>query len=82
MQAEAPQAVVAETEEAMVAFFIEGCRFDMQAGLTERAVASIQAALEYCCFAPGIPVGERHLVPNQLCLAVDPKETWPAFRPP
>lgn len=57
VQAQAPQSVVEETETAIVAFFIEGCRFDMQAGFTERAVASIQAALEYGCFAPSIPVG-------------------------
>lgn len=53
----APPSVVAETEEAVVAFFIEGCRFDLQSGHTERAVASIQAALEYACFAPSFPVG-------------------------
>ena len=57
VQANAPQSVVEETEEAIVAFFVEGCRFDLQAGYTERAVASVQAALEYCCFAPSIPVG-------------------------
>lgn len=56
-QGQAPTAVIAETEDAMVAVFIEGCRFDMQAGFSERAVASIQAALEYSCFAPAIPVG-------------------------
>ncbi|KAL3135501.1 hypothetical protein ABBQ38_005981 [Trebouxia sp. C0009 RCD-2024] len=53
----APPSVVAETEEAVVAFFIEGCRFEMQSGHMERAIASIQAALEYACFAPSFPVG-------------------------
>ena len=53
----APASVVKETEEAVVAFFIEGCRFEMQSGHTERAIASIQAALEYACFAPSFPVG-------------------------
>ena len=59
----APASVVKETEEAVVAFFIEGCRFEMQSGHTERAIASIQAALEYACFAPSFPVG-------MLCCAV------------
>lgn len=53
----APPSIVAETEEAVVGFFIEGCRFEMQSGHTERAIASIQAALEYACFAPSFPVG-------------------------
>ncbi len=53
----APASILAETENALVGFFIEGCRFEMQAGHMERAVASIQAALENTCFAPSIPVG-------------------------
>ena len=53
----APASILAETEDALVGFFIEGCRFEMQAGHMERAVASIQAALEITCFAPSIPVG-------------------------
>ena len=53
----APASILAETEDALVGFFIEGCRFEMQAGHMERAVASIQAALENTCFAPSIPVG-------------------------
>ncbi len=53
----APASILAETEDALVWFFTEGCRFEMQAGHMERAVASIQAALEYACFAPSIPVG-------------------------
>ncbi|DBB01993.1 TPA: hypothetical protein ACH3X1_000578 [Trebouxia sp. C0004] len=53
----APASILAETEDALVGFFIEGCRFEMQAGHMERAVASIQAALENSCFAPSIPVG-------------------------
>ena len=59
----APASIVMESEEAIVGFFIEGCRFEMQSGHTERAVASIQAALEYACFAPSFPVG-------MLCLCV------------
>ena len=53
----ASASILAETEDALVGFFIEGCRFEMQAGHMERAVASIQAALENTCFAPSIPVG-------------------------
>ena len=53
----APASILAETENALVGFFIEGCRFEIQAGHMERAVASIQAALENTCFAPSIPVG-------------------------
>ncbi len=56
-RAGAPDSILADVEEALVGFFIEGCRFEMQAGYMERAVASIQAALEYTCFAPSIPVG-------------------------
>ncbi|DBA66769.1 TPA: hypothetical protein ACH3X2_001915 [Trebouxia sp. C0005] len=53
----APASILAETEDALIGFFTEGCRFEMQAGHMERAVASIQAALENTCFAPSIPVG-------------------------
>ena len=77
----APASILAETEDALVGFFIEGCRFEMQAGHMERAVASIQAALENTCFAPSIPVGMlscavqlmlcSHLLHcNMLCCAV------------
>ena len=57
----APASIVAEAEEAIVAFFVEGRRFEMQSGHTERAIASIQAALEYACFAPSFPVGMQIL---------------------
>ena len=63
----APAGVITESEEAIVAFFVEGCRFEMQSGHTERAIASIQAALEYACFAPSFPVGMLCFV---LCCAV------------
>ena len=64
----APASVVMESEEAIVGFFVEGCRFGMQSGHMERAIASIQAALEYACFAPSFPVGMLwHAV---LCCAV------------
>ena len=66
----APASVVMEAEEAVVAFFIEGCRFEMQSGHTERAIASIQAALEYACFAPSFPVGMLCLCCDLLCYAV------------
>ena len=58
----AAQGIIAETEEALLAFFIEGCRFEMQTGHVERAVASIQTALEYSCFAPAVPVGNTLLL--------------------
>ena len=63
----APASVVMESEEAIVAFFIEGCRFEMQSGHTERAIASIQAALEYACLAPSFPVGMLCLCCGMLC---------------
>ena len=67
----APASILSETEDALVGFFIEGCRFEMQAGHMERAVASIQAALEYTCFAPSIPVGMlSYVVQLMLCCAV------------
>ena len=53
----APQSILAETEEALIGFFIEGLRFEMQAGHMERAIANLQASLEYSCFEPAIPVG-------------------------
>ena len=53
----APQSILAETEEALIGFFTEGLRFEMQAGHMERAIANLQVALEYSCFAPAIPVG-------------------------
>ena len=72
----APASIIAETEDALVGFFIEGCRFEMQAGHMERAVASIQAALENTCLAPSIPVGMLSCVvqlilgSHLLCCAV------------
>ena len=66
----APPHIIAETQEALVGFFVEGCRFEMQAGHMERAIASIQAALEYTCFAPSIPVGMPCCVCAVLCYVV------------
>ncbi len=63
----ASASILAETEDALVGFFIEGCRFEMQAGHMERAVASIQAALENTCFAPSIPVGMLCCAAVQCC---------------
>ena len=58
----APTSIMADTEQALVGFFVEGCRFEMQAGHMERGIACIQAALEYTCFPPSIPVGMLSLV--------------------
>ena len=41
-----------ESEFAVVDFIVEACRFDMQCGSTERAVARLQAAVEFGCFSP------------------------------
>ena len=41
-----------ESEFAIIDFIVEACRFDMQCGSTERAVARLQAAVEFGCFSP------------------------------
>ena len=64
----APISIMAETEQALVGFFVEGCRFEMQAGHMERGIACIQAALEYTCFQPSIPVGMPSLFALALAL--------------
>ena len=56
---DAPAEVVSDTEAAMVAMFTDACRFDMQCGYTELAIALIQAQLEYTCY-PAIPAAGRH----------------------
>jgi hypothetical protein len=43
---------VAKLEEAMVDFVIDYCTLVMQSGETERAVAKLQAALEFGCLSP------------------------------
>jgi len=41
-----------ESECAFVDFVIEACRYDIQSGATERAVARAQATVEFGCFSP------------------------------
>lgn len=39
-------------ERAIVDLIIDACRFDIQSGATERAVARMQAAIEFGCLSP------------------------------
>ncbi|KAK9820400.1 hypothetical protein WJX72_009973 [[Myrmecia] bisecta] len=53
----APGPVREEVERALVATFTDACRFDLHSGHSERAVACLQAVLEFNCFAPAMPPG-------------------------
>lgn len=43
---------VIRLERAIVDLIIDACRFDIQSGATERAVARMQAAIEFGCLSP------------------------------
>jgi hypothetical protein len=44
-----------QLEHEAVGFFLACCRLQLEAGFTEQALAAVQAALEFNCFAPAIP---------------------------
>ena len=51
-QISAAPSKVSELERAIVDLIVDVCRFDIQTGETELAVARIQAAVEFCCLSP------------------------------
>jgi hypothetical protein len=56
----APPADMAALERHLVALLCDATAADLASGHTELAVARLQAALEYNCFAPpifGVPAG-------------------------
>ena len=55
----APDEVVAACERDILALLLEHLQVQMQSGHTERAVACIQALLEFNCFSPDFP-GTAH----------------------
>ncbi len=61
----APDEVVAACERDILVLLLEYLQIQMQSGHTERAVACIQALLEFNCFSPDFP-GISPSVPMSL----------------
>ena len=59
----APDEVVAACERDILVLLLEYLQMQMQSGHTERAVACIQALLEFNCFSPDFP-GASHPLPS------------------